>query len=446
MLGRTIQPPDYDVAVPLVSDLSPQAVLEGCLSVPGLVTRPWKTCRAIDVLYHPGRYTTAAFVLLEDEAVSPDRYWADGQIIYIHHPVRRPISHRGCVVRIAGHEVELYQFPSDRRLRELRRFTGSYDLSAMWAQWTGQDPTRTPLLQRQLLRYVPEKKCVARVKPKADHAGDESLSNGVALRVSSNRLAQQIALGHRHGWACAKASGGVLRLPACVFADTARGVTAIEWVKGQPLVQALASDQADEATAKTVAALRAFHKLTIPGLEQISTGSLFEFSSQAIDELSSAMPALGPMLGELRIKLQEALSQIRPVDPVTIHNDFYFDQVLVRSRGCVIVDLERLSVGDPLIDVANYVVQLRMLAYRPEYGLTPDQVYAGVQLFLNHYQEITNDPRAAHRLRVYSAVALISLARAMLRHLRVGWPAMIYQSAVDATAFMGSPTPQWAEL
>ncbi len=446
MLDRRLELPNQDDRVPLASKLTPQLVLEACAdhvpSPKAAAHSSWSVCRVLDVLYHPGRYLSAAFVLLDSDKTTPDRYWADGQIIYIRQPVRFPISQRGALIEIDGQVAELYRFPNDRRLRDLRRISSRSTIAELWSGWSGVLSEDQPEIQRQLLRYVPEKKCVARIKARSEHEGDPVLSSGVALRVSSTKLAERIAHVHHLGAARSRKIGDALRLPDCVYADTDRGITAIEWVKGRPLLEVLAGDEAELATSRVVAALEDFHRLDLPGLEPMTPAIQREFTDSAVDELLLAAPEHSDRLNSLRQWVNEALSGINPGDLVTIHNDFYFDQVLIRSKNCVFVDFERVCRGDALIDVANYAVQLRMLAYRPEFGLSAEQARAGAAGFLNHYSSVLNGVGAERRCCAYGAVALLALARAMARHLRPGWRLVLEKCLGEMETLISSEAPQ----
>ena len=62
------------------------------------------------------------------------------------------------------------------------------------------------------------------------------------------------------------------------------------------------------------------------------------------------------------IQLAEPLRQ-RTAQAV-IHRDFYHDQVLLNTDGCTIVDLDLISIGDPALDVGNFIGHLIELSWR----------------------------------------------------------------------------------
>jgi aminoglycoside phosphotransferase (APT) family kinase protein len=67
----------------------------------------------------------------------------------------------------------------------------------------------------------------------------------------------------------------------------------------------------------------------------------------------------GREIGELRY---EALSQLLPVEPVYVHHDFWAGNTLWRDGELVaVVDWEGGSIGDPAIDVAYCIFDMRLL-------------------------------------------------------------------------------------
>ena len=88
------------------------------------------------------------------------------------------------------------------------------------------------------------------------------------------------------------------------------------------------------------------------------------------------------------------------------------------------LDLERMAVGDPLIDVANLAIQLRMLGHRPEFSMDVATARRWAQEFLDRWQSVSGEPINPTRYQCFAAISLLVLARGMMRHLRDGWRAL----------------------
>ena len=64
----------------------------------------------------------------------------------------------------------------------------------------------------------------------------------------------------------------------------------------------------------------------------------------------------------LRDRLFAWAEKLPPIDkPVPVHRDFYYSQVLVNGDQLTLIDFDLFALGDPAIDVANFVAHLYFL-------------------------------------------------------------------------------------
>jgi phosphotransferase family enzyme len=61
---------------------------------------------------------------------------------------------------------------------------------------------------------------------------------------------------------------------------------------------------------------------------------------------------------------QELARKLPVANPTGIHRDFYPGQVLIDGRCCCLVDLDLFSLGDPALDIGNFIGHLSELALR----------------------------------------------------------------------------------
>ena len=172
MLKTAIDIPSKDAIAGFRSCLHAQVVLSACrdqlVGVEKSVRSAWRHARLVEALYHPRRYLRVVYALGDNPKLPANRLWPEGRLVYLHAPLRKPMSRRGTIVTIGGAEVEAHCFPNDRRLRGLRRFALRESTLHVWQQWIDQsgdgfciDPAS---LQRLLVRYVPEQKWVIRLR------------------------------------------------------------------------------------------------------------------------------------------------------------------------------------------------------------------------------------------------------------------------------------------
>lgn len=449
MLTPLFDIPEGDAMLGASSALSEQVLLRALTQqLPAIeaAEKPFVGCRVVNALYQPSRALMLAVALLDDVAIPDDRLWPEGRIVYLQSPVRSPVSRRGKAIDILGQPFEAYVFPNDRRLRSLRNLAGSEDAQTFWRSLFSLPTDENAELKRQLLRYAPEQKFVARLRDRASNV--EQQRDGVAVRICDAQRAAELVDRHKSARKLLKHRPRSLDVPRMIGGDAAAGIIAIEWIKGDGLLQTLAAGDATSVLALLAQSLHDFHQMAMPDLSAVTSSSLASMADAAASDLGMACPQLFPALASLLSRITARLRNVETVTPATIHNDFYFDQVRVRKHRCTIVDLERVATGDPLIDVANFVCQMRMLPYRPQFGVNACEANRWADLFLEKWQRTTSTTIDADRLAAYSAVSALVLARGMMRHLRPGWKTIVHHCIAQAESLLASttenPVPRFA--
>ena len=121
----------------------------------------------------------------------------------------------------------------------------------------------------------------------------------------------------------------------------------------------------------------------LPGLSAEAT--------QLAEELASYLDALGGPL-------------------VTVHGDFYEDQIFVSDAGVVLLDFEEARLGNPLLDVGHFLAQLSLRGNAEEARTT----------FLDTYTALR--PEAREHTLLFEAAAILGLAIGPFQRLRPAWP------------------------
>lgn len=435
---------------PLTERFDAESVLAACreqmldvtskLAVPAEVKDRWQHARMIEALYHPGRYLRAAYAFVPDPSVTERRVWPEGDVVYVHVPVRQPMSRRGELIRVNGTEAELYRFPNDRRLRGLRKFAGQDAAMAIWQGWLDASGTNQRLapetLQRHLLRYVPEQKWVVRLraKPSGTHAGKVHKQR-ITVRagspeISATLYARYTAIRryYKSVQPSSKLALPVFHTARVIGHDPALGLLAVKWAHGDDLVRTLLARDADDVINEVVSVVRAFHQAEVPDLPELKASDLTRSVEEAVTDLSATCPALRETLGAVGRRLRDRISQLGVADeqsrlagPVTLHNDLHWKQFLFDGTRITLLDLERMARGDPLIDIANLATQVRLLGHRPEFGVDEATAAQWAGKLIERWQRESGAPIDPRRFHAYCACSTLNLARGMMRHLRLGW-------------------------
>ncbi|UCF22915.1 MAG: aminoglycoside phosphotransferase family protein [Ralstonia sp.] len=405
--------------------------------------RSWQHCEVAGVRYEPARCVRVAYVLLGDPQTPAHRRWPEGQIVYFRAPVREPLSRRGERLSLDGHEVESYCFPNDRRLRGIRKFAGKSAIIHKWQAWidSSGDDFRIDgdTVQRLLVRYVPEQKWIVRLRAEGIDRSGSCTKRRIAVRAASASGCAALARAHQTFAEFARQAGNLFVVPAVVGCDTKQGLLGVEWIRGDSLVEALRSLPAQKTLERVAAILHTLHSAQASSLPVQTMEDVNERVQQAVDDLSKARPDLRPRLASLAREFQALARTIHAADPATLHNDFHWNQLQIKGNRYALLDLERICCGDPLIDVANFVTQLRLLGVRPELDVEPMTAEVWARTFLIAWERRTARPVVADRLRVYSVLSRLEFARGMMRHARSGWPILAEHCVAGAESDLGMP-------
>lgn len=412
---------------PLLGDLrtalAPGRVLEVCRDAltrcDPAERRSWRAARVIEALYHPGRYVRIAYVLLADPDTPDERLWPEGQICYVHLPVREPMSRRGVCVTIDGKRCELYSFPNDRRLRGLRKFAGKDDATRDWQRWLdarGDDfAIRPETLQRKFVRYVPEQKWIVRLRAEGrTRGGEDAGKKRIAVRSADGELCARLAERHRVLARFAHASG-LFVVPDVIGCEPEQGLLAIEWIRGSRLCDLLLEQGADGLLERVAKIVHTLHQADVAGLTVVDREAIATRFSDALRDLELACPREAPRLCGLHRAVRALVDVVPPGEPVTLHHDLHWDQLRIKRDRYALLDLERMRRG-----------------VRDAHPVDPQTAAGWAEAFVEAWRRVGGARIEPQRLHLFAALSALELARGMMRHLRPGWRGLLGHCLLEA--------------
>lgn len=444
-----IQAPDIptdDRLGDLAAAFDPAAVLEACRRdlnrVPIEQRERWGECRFIEAFYHPRRYFRAAFALLSDTSTPPNRYWPEATIIYVHTRPRTPVSARGQQMTIRGLDVETYAFPNDRRLRSARKFQGRESAFEAWQRWlvaSGDSFRIAPeTLRRVMIRYVPEKRWVLRLRCRGLEGDGSPGKRSIAVRCATVPQCREVV--RRHRIVSGSAAGSGIRVPALAGYDDEHGIMATEWMRGDDLATLLASESSAHLVASAAVATSRFHDLPAP-LEIVNSWQAgLNVIESSCHDLEVVLPELRSQLDAISWAAKETCSGAAHDENVLLHDDLHPWQFRVRGDELSILDLDRVCRGSAAADVANFAIQLECLAERSDSDLSSESSQALAALFVRAYESESGRTMEDAELRFHSVAALLKLANGMMRHLRPNWRSFANHCVHRAHGLFVSPT------
>ncbi len=205
------------------------------------------------------------------------------------------------------------------------------------------------------------------------------------------------------------------------------------WFQEKLLGQPVSPDSSPEIHRAVGVALARLH----------SCGSTIDRSHTLDDELRNLRKQHAEFLGDserwsegsaalLRLA-EQRVSHLRSVQPVLLHRDFYFDQVLAMEGAIALVDFDTAAMGPAELDVGNY------LAHLDEYGIRlhrqHDVYRPAAQAFVEGYREVRNhlhEPDVsiwrflslARLVAISQRIADRSDSTGLLLDLSMAWPPM----------------------
>ena len=201
--------------------------------------------------------------------------------------------------------------------------------------------------RHRLVAHRPERRAVIRMDDRFLKLVRPGRQATLALRA---RMAEQIGL----------------RVPRVIAEDPAMGSLITQALPGRPLTELLVGASAIEACRAAGRSLAALHATAIPtespdvGLElhgpTAELAVLDRWCRHARDHDLWTGPVEVPRLSQ-------------PVRWSLVHRDFHDGQLIMDGDRVGILDFDLLAIGDPALDLANFLAHLRL---RAEQGLLSD--------------------------------------------------------------------------
>lgn len=204
-------------------------------------------------------------------------------------------------------------------------------------------------------------------------------------------------------------NGGPLRVPAPMMLVQDLGLVLQECVNGADLRHVLSADTAHPAVSLAGQWLARLHAAPAPaGLKIASLKHELQKVDRWCEYIASYLStADAQRLRKTRAALHRLAGEMPSYEPVMIHKDFYYGNILWDGQRVWVLDFDELSIGDPALDIGHFLAHLETLAYR-RMG-RPDGFAWATPLFPCSYQERTALDLES-RLPFYRAYTFLKLA------------------------------------
>jgi aminoglycoside phosphotransferase (APT) family kinase protein len=268
------------------------------------------------------------------------------------------------------------------------------------------------------VKYMPTKRCVLRYQVANGHANGGAPApfvffakayptGGSEAPFRLQRLAlERLAAAH----ATVEIAEPLVHLPeesAIWFAD---------W-GGRGLVEAAGEQGWVRMAERAAAALAAFHRLALPGIP-LHPSPAEDLAEARVDAARYAARVRGHagIARGIVAGLERGLPRSGPERPaVVLHGAFRAEHVLVRGPHTAFIDLDGMALGDPLVDVAEFVASLEFLALRSE--ASPFDTECVSRRFLESYAASVPWAVDGGSLRWYALVSILRKLHGAVKRL-----------------------------
>jgi aminoglycoside phosphotransferase (APT) family kinase protein len=117
-------------------------------------------------------------------------------------------------------------------------------------------------------------------------------------------------------------------------------------------------------SARAGVALARLHRTSVPTDRTWTFAQETEVLEQALFAAQKALPGEAGRIASIAGKARLLISSLAPGPVTGLHRDYYPDQVLIDGERAWLLDLDLYALGDPAIDLGNYVAHIAELALR----------------------------------------------------------------------------------
>ncbi len=268
----------------------------------------------------------------------------------------------GTVWHLPEQDITLWIFPNDPQLPHLPDVIAPerlrHHLPYAHLPPGFNTPSSISRIDTQIVHYYPEQRCTTRYQLHNQQTGKTAVLYGKTgkndhTRTIYNRLQTLWTHSQQH------------RLPFLVPRPLAyHAAIHTIWlapVTGYPLHQCLTPQNAPFWLSAVANSLAALHRLSLSTNLHHTPASLLTEVQHKSDKLVFAYPHLQPTIQQLLNRLAMCLPYTAV--PRLLHGDFHLRQLKVHNGQLVFFDFDEFAQGNPLQDVASFIVDLCLSEY-----------------------------------------------------------------------------------
>jgi thiamine kinase-like enzyme len=333
------------------------------------------------------------------------------------------------LLHLPEHDVTFWSFPNDPQLPHLPLVVdGDKVKSYLPYQVLPDGWAENPLSQQvtvEIIHYYPEERCTLRYHL---HGGTLTQPQTITLigKTFRDDSGEKIYRRLQEAWQQSIAQPGQFRVAQPLAYTAAIKTIWMRHEAGAPLLRVINPTNAGELLSSVARGLVALQCSKFSGTKPLTFGDQVRELESKVQKLSHALPDLAPSLQAMAACLAQEAVGFEQSAGLLIHGDFHIRQLLVDQDEIIFLDFDELALGDPLQDVANFIVDLHFE------GFPRPLVREMARLFVQAYCTYADWPVPLARLQWHIRYQFLTRAYRFYRQHRLNLHEEVQQVLVLA--------------
>ncbi len=268
----------------------------------------------------------------------------------------------------------------------------------------------------QLLRYKPFGRATILYEILSGSKDTEKKPQRLVGKMHIDNRYRESARLFANTWTLQQAAAGRVVVPSPVGYISSLHLTIQQEVQGECLAHFIGRPSFIELVRQTARQLAAMHGLSLPLTRRRTPQHEARAIYRRTQILSILCPDLVRQIENLRNQITSGL-EMRCVMTGPVHGDFQCRNVFVKDHIVTLIDLDDISYGDPLLDVARFLASLHVAALQ-EFGSLSALAEAEAA-FLEEYLSL--NPEDEKRIYLFESALLFGIASDSFRNQRPQW-------------------------
>ncbi|MEW6129113.1 MAG: aminoglycoside phosphotransferase family protein [Acidobacteriota bacterium] len=304
---------------------------------------------------------------------------------------------------LADFDMLVWSFPNDPTLTSLQDIMRLQSVKRYfpYQHIACKSPEHLTALQTTVVNYRPEIRCTTRFEISFKHR--DKIANLVLYgKTFADDSGAEIYQRNQNLWRLLGQSK--LNFKIARPLDYVAEIRTI-WQQALPGVSLLSliNARSNRAIFKSIAqGLANFHELDWQVGNRITVDEILSECRKKAGKLLNAFPEQRETITAIHHQLQAVNSKLPPVNETLIHGDFHINQLLYHRNQIALFDFDELAIGDPMQDLANFIVDLLTQPIDANLAISLSRV------FLNNYSKLK--PICVERLRWHLTAQFLTKA------------------------------------